>query len=119
MYKYGNGCWNCGSQWCAYRGRSLYDSIYGCTGWTPIPLPVTYSDNTEWKQFRPTHEQMLEARIRRQKQHIEQLEKALARMQFAYVNKDADCPHEFETKAMEEANMLIGHLSVKELLKEE
>ena len=111
MYKFGNGCWNCGSQWCGYRSRSPYDSTYGCTGWTPVPRPVTYSDNT--------HEQMLEARIRRQKQYIEQLEKALARMQFAYVNKDADCPHDFETRAMQEANMLIGHLSVKELLKEE
>jgi hypothetical protein len=95
MYTFGNGCWNCGSQWCANRGTGPYDSIYECTGWTPMPTPVTYSNSTEWKLFKPTQEQRLKARIRRQKQHIEQLEKALARMQFAYVNKDADCPHDF------------------------
>lgn len=40
---------------------------------------------------------------------IRSLRKALWNMRFAYLNKDADCPHEFEKAALEEAGRLIGN----------
>jgi len=40
-----------------------------------------------WRELR------LEARIK-------ELEEALGDMRFAYINKDADCPHQFETDAL-------------------
>jgi hypothetical protein len=39
---------------------------------------------------------------------IYKLQYALAMMWFAYVNKDADCPHYFEIRAVEYAKQLLG-----------
>lgn len=39
---------------------------------------------------------------------IMQYESALKNMYFAYQNKDPDCPHDFEIKAIEQYNALLG-----------
>ena len=36
------------------------------------------------------------------------LRRALAHMWYAYVNKDSECPHEFELEAVREAEALLG-----------
>ena len=39
---------------------------------------------------------------------VEGLREALKWMRFAYINKDADMPHQFEIEALQEAEKLIG-----------
>lgn len=38
----------------------------------------------------------------------EQTERALARMWYAYANKDTECPHEYEQEAVREAERILG-----------
>ena len=40
---------------------------------------------------------------------IRRLRRALYEMRLAYLNKDADCPHEFEKSALAETGRLIGN----------
>jgi len=52
-------------------------------------------------------------------EEIDQLTKALAKMKFAYLNKDRDIPHEFEKDAIKLTNPLIEKYGgMEELLKE-
>ena len=39
---------------------------------------------------------------------LEQVKRALAMMWFAYINSDKECPHNYETEAIEEAERLLG-----------
>ena len=39
---------------------------------------------------------------------ITQLEKLAKDLYFAYINKDPDCPHSFETKAIEQYKIMLG-----------
>jgi len=56
---------------------------------------------TRWEGQEPRWDEAMVAEIRR-------LRKALYSMRLAYWNKDADCPHECEKWALEEAEKLIG-----------
>jgi len=49
-----------------------------------------------------------EAMRGRQMTTIDEMRRALDRMRFAYLNKDADCPHDFEKSALAEAARLLG-----------
>lgn len=48
-------------------------------------------------------------------------ERALARMWYAYENKDAECPHEYEIAAVREAEKILGKWEdvMQNMMKEE
>lgn len=60
----------------------------------------------------------LRAENKAQKDKIAELEKALAHMRYAYINKD-EPPHNFETMALEIADRLLEGKNMIELLKED
>lgn len=59
------------------------------------------NNRTRYASQEPRWDEALVAEIR-------SLRKALYNMRFAYWNKDAECPHEFEKSALDETEKLIG-----------
>jgi len=57
---------------------------------------------TRWEGQEPRWDEAMVAEIR-------SLRKALYNMRLAYLNKDADCPHECEKSALAETGRLIGN----------
>ncbi len=61
------------------------------------------------------------ARAKAAEARAEKAERALAHMWYAYENKDAEFPHEYEKEAVKEAEQLLGKWEdvMQKLLKEE